>query len=147
MIHRTAAACCLTALLTACAGSDAPADPAADASQAPPTSAVTSAPSAPSSPSATPSPEPTVEGTVIELTYAGGEITGDTGRVEVALGDTVVLRVTSDVAEEVHVHGVDEYIDLPAGETTEATFVADVPGVFELELHGSGTLLTRMQVQ
>ena len=142
MIRRTAVGLSAVLLLAACGGSE-PAASSAPPSPLPP--ATSSAPS--SSPSASPSPSPTVEGTVIELTVAGGEVSGDTGRVEVPLNGTVILRVTSDVAEEVHVHGVDEYVDLAAGQTTEATFVADVPGVFELELHGSGQLLTRMQVQ
>lgn len=140
MIRRTAALSVSVLLLTACAGSDAPEAapaPSAPASSAPPVA----------SPSAGPSPSPTQEGTVIALTYVGGEVSGDTGRVEVPLGGTVILRVISDVAEEAHVHGVNEYVDLPAGQLTEASFVADVPGVFEIELHGSGALLTRMQVQ
>lgn len=140
VIRRTAALSCLVLALSACAGSE---QPAATPTGVPSDPAATSAAPAPSSAS----PSPTQEGTVVELTYAGGEVSGDTGRVEVPLGGTVVLRVTSDVAEQIHVHGVDEYVELPAGQSTEATFVADVAGVFEIELHGAGTLLTRLQVQ
>ena len=135
MITRTTALSLSGLLLSACAGTAAP--------EAAPTAAAP----APAAGSESASPEPAGEGTLVELTYEGGEVSGDTGRVEVPIGSTVVLRVTSDVQEEIHVHGVDEYVDLPAGKTTEASFVADVPGVFELELHGAGTLLTRMQVQ
>lgn len=134
MIRRTAALSLSVLLLSACAGTDAP---EAAPAPAPPTVSASPRPSA----------EPTEEGTVVELTYAGGEVSGDTGRVEVPLGSTVVLRVTSDVQEEIHVHGVDEYVDLPPGQATEASFVADIPGVFEVELHGAGTLMTKLQVQ
>jgi heme/copper-type cytochrome/quinol oxidase subunit 2 len=139
VICRTTAALCAALLLSACRS-----DPQAVAPENPPSA---SSPSAAASPSASPSPEPSESGKVIELTYAGGKVSGDTGRVEVPLGETVLLRVTSDVVEQVHVHGVEEYVDLPAGQTTEASFVAEIAGVFEVELHAAGTLLTRLQVQ
>lgn len=60
-------------------------------------------------------------------------------------GEPVTLLITSDIAEEVHVHGVDLYQDLAPGATTTVEFVAPAPGVYEIELHGSGTLLTRME--
>jgi hypothetical protein len=145
MIRRTAplaVLCALVLALPACAGTDEP----GDEPQAAPTASTPTA-STPATGSPGRSPEPAQDGTVIELTYADGEVSGDTDRVEVPLGGTVVLRVTSDVAEQIHVHGVDEYVDVPAGQPTEATFVADVPGVFEVELHRAGTLLTRLQVQ
>jgi hypothetical protein len=46
-------------------------------------------------------------------------VTGTSGREEVPLGEDVVLRISSDVAEEVHVHGYDVYGDIPrAGRST-----------------------------
>ena len=41
------------------------------------------------------------------MTVAGGQVSGDTGRVPVAAGEQVTLVVTSDVADEIHVHGYD----------------------------------------
>jgi plastocyanin len=61
-------------------------------------------------------------------------------------GDTVRLRFRSDVAEEVHIHGYDKYVDVPAGGTATARFEADAEGVFEIESHGSGELLAKLQV-
>ena len=83
---------------------------------------------------------------VIEISVAGGEVTGG-GRHEVPLGATVVLRVTSDAADEVHVHGYDLYLDLAPGEPAELTFEATIPGVFEAELHDSGIVLAELQIQ
>lgn len=112
-----------------------------------PAASLPPAPSAASPRTSTPSATTIEAGPLVELAVADGQVSGDTGRVEVPLGATVRLRVTSDVADEVHVHGVDEYVDLVPGQVAEASFVADVPGVFEVELHDAGTLLTRLQVQ
>lgn len=127
----------LVALLSGCSTGTDP-DTAAPAPAASP-SAASSQP-----PSAAPSPTPT--GTVIEAAYAGGQVTGVGPRIEVPVGETVVFRMTSDVAEEVHIHGYDLYVDLPAGGTGEAEFTADIPGSFELELHGSGQPITQLRV-
>ena len=65
-----------------------------------------------------------------------GDVEGG-GRIEVPLGSEVVLSVTSDVADEVHVHGYDLFFDVEAGVSTSFRFTADVPGIFEAELEGS----------
>lgn len=82
-----------------------------------------------------------------ELTYRNGEVEGGTRDEQVALGDPVRLIVTSDVDEEVHVHGYDIETDVPAGSTQTIEFEADLPGVWEVELHESGTALLSLQVQ
>jgi plastocyanin len=82
----------------------------------------------------------------IEVTVAHGKASGDTGRVEVATGTAVTLVVTSDVADEVHVHGYDIEKELTPGEPATLQFDATVPGVFEVELHHAGTVLLRLQV-
>jgi hypothetical protein len=61
-------------------------------------------------------------------------------RVEVRVGATVQLEVTSDVADELHVHGYDEALGLPPRAPATLRFRADIPGAFEVELHGSGPL-------
>jgi heme/copper-type cytochrome/quinol oxidase subunit 2 len=77
---------------------------------------------------------------------AGGKVTGDTGRVPVPVGDHVTLTITSDVADEVHVHGYDRTTALTPGTPAELTFDATIPGVFEVELHEAGTVLLSLQV-
>lgn len=126
------------ALLTGCsAGSD-------PETAAPPPAPSPAASSEAPAPTAAPSPAPT--GTVIEVTYAGGELTGVDPRVEVPLGEQVVLRVTSDVVEEIHVHGYDLYVDIPAGGTGEVEFTADLPGAYEVELHEAGRPIFQLRV-
>jgi len=82
----------------------------------------------------------------IEVTVAGGQVSGDTGRVPVAVGEQVTLVVTSDVADEIHLHGYDLTTALEPGTPVELPFDATVPGVFELELHEAGTVLLTLQV-
>ena len=75
------------------------------------------------------------------------QASGDTGRVPVAAGTTVTLVVTSDVADEVHVHGYDMESEAGTpGSRPSCTFDATIPGVFEVELHHAGTVLLRLQV-
>lgn len=71
---------------------------------------------------------------LVQLTYGDGQVTGVAGRVTVALGSTVTLQVTSDAAEEVHLHGYNLSTPVAAGSPAVPTFTADIPGVFEVEL-------------
>jgi plastocyanin len=85
-------------------------------------------------------------GQQIQVQIAGGQVTGDTGRVPVAVGTEVTLTITSDVADEVHLHGYDLEAELTPGTPAEITVDATLPGVFEVELHEAGTVLLTIQV-
>jgi hypothetical protein len=54
--------------------------------------------------------------------------------------------VDADVADEVHVHGYDLVADVAPGSPAELTFLADIPGVFEVELESSHVELLRLEV-
>ena len=123
----------VAALLTGCSAGTEADDP---------TVAVPPTPAA--SPQTTQSATP--DGTVIDVTYAGGEVTGVDPRVEVPLGEQVLLRVTSDVAEQIHVHGYDLYVDLVPGTPGEVAFTADKPGAYAVELHEAGRPLFQLRV-
>lgn len=144
----------LTAALLAAAAAACGTEPAApppapsSAASAPfPSSAPLSAPSsggAPAAASSSPAP-PAVQ--TIRLSYAGGAPGGQPGRVPVPLGTTVSLVASGDTADQVHLHGYDRYLEVPAGGAPATlTFTADIPGVFEVELHDSGLLLTQLEV-
>jgi hypothetical protein len=126
----------LALVLTACAGTDP------DTAATPGTSSA--APSSAASSSAAPS---SAAGQRIEVEVAGGQVTGDTGRVPVPIGGEVTLSVTGDAPDEVHVHGYDLTAELVPGTPAELTFAATVPGVFEVELHDAGTVLLSLQVE
>lgn len=73
-------------------------------------------------------------------------MTGQTGRVKVALGTRLRITVTSDVADELHVHGYDLTQELSAGQSGSLEFVADKPGVIEVELERAKLPLTRLEI-
>jgi hypothetical protein len=84
--------------------------------------------------------------TTIVVEYTHGEVRGDTGRVAVDAGAPVTITVTSDVADEAHLHGYDLETELTPGTPAELRFDATVPGVFELELHSAEKVLLTLQV-
>ena len=131
--------------LSACAGSDDAASPTGAPSAVAPTATPEQLPSP--SPTADPgSPVEPDDAQVVSLTYAAGQVTGDVDRVEVPLGTNVRLTITSDVVDEVHVHGYDLTTAVPSGQAAQVEFLADQPGVFEVELHDARKVLTRLQV-
>jgi hypothetical protein len=85
-------------------------------------------------------------GRVAEYHFAGGKVSGDS-RVTVKLGDQITVRVTSDVAEEVHIHTYDRKVELEPNVPGEVTFTADIPGVHEVELEDAGLHLFSLEVQ
>lgn len=96
---------------------------------------------------ATVAPAVTADGNQrVEVAFAGGAVTGGATRYAVPLGTTVELVVASDVADEIHLHGYDRTAFVTAGATATLRFVADVPGVFEVELEQRGTPLAQLQV-
>jgi hypothetical protein len=82
----------------------------------------------------------------VRISYLGGQVSGDTGTVPVALGSQVILEVTTDADEEAHLHGYDKAAQIPAGGTATIAFTADIPGQFEFELHHSGAALAVLRV-
>jgi len=82
----------------------------------------------------------------ISIKVRGGKASGDTGRIAVPVGTPIVLSVSSDVADEIHVHGYDLSADVEAGGTVRIPFVADTPGRFEVELENLGVQLAEITV-
>lgn len=86
------------------------------------------------------------QGPTVVVTVRDGAVAGGARDVRVPLGEEVVLRVESDVADEVHVHGYDLFVDVVPGAVAELRFVADLAGVWEVELEGAGLDLAALQV-
>jgi FtsP/CotA-like multicopper oxidase with cupredoxin domain len=82
-----------------------------------------------------------------EIRIEGGKVSPPPGWLEVARGQTVTITVTSDVPDEVHVHGYDVTADLRPGEPATVTFTAGRSGVFEVETHESGLVLVQVAVR
>jgi len=82
----------------------------------------------------------------LALTVSKGKVTGDTGRVKVPIGSRVRITVTSDVADEIHVHLYDLTQEISANSPGSIEFVADKPGVIEVELEHAKLPLTRLAI-
>jgi hypothetical protein len=140
MIRIVLPAVVLGLALSGCAGKSASSGPAARS--APATTPVSSAPA---NPSAAPS-GPTADQT-IRITYANGQVSGVPTVVKVRHNSTVALVVSSDVADEVHVHGYDKAADVTKGGTVTIVFTATLQGRFEVELETLKHRLVLLQVQ
>ncbi len=81
-----------------------------------------------------------------EVVVEGGTITGGVHRFEVAVGDLVEVTVRSDAADDVHLHVYDLKVPVDAGMPAVLLVEADIPGVFEAELHGAGFKLFELEV-
>ena len=145
------AALLLGALLAGCAGTSRTAAPVSTTTSPAASTPATSTPAAsatPTAPAVPSSPVPaTAEVTPLTLVLVDGEVTGDTPLARLSVGRPVRLSVTSDVADELHVHGVDETVALEPGEPAVLEFTPESPGRFEVELHDARRVLTRLQVR
>jgi len=104
-------------------------------------------PGSPQSPTPDGQPSPRRDMVVVEATISGGAVQTDGDRVEVGLGETVRLVVLSDANDELHVHGYELKRPVAAGKELTLEFVADIPGVFEVELEQAGLPLFELRVR
>jgi hypothetical protein len=82
----------------------------------------------------------------ITLTFARGSVPGGVARIPVHLGSTVDLLVHSDVTDEVHLHGYNRLVNITAGQPTKLEFLANIPGVFDVELEQRGIQLAQLEI-
>lgn len=75
-----------------------------------------------------------------------GEPVGGVAELTYDKGERVKFRVTSDSAEEIHLHGYDIGKDVAAGGTVTFDFTADLEGVFEIELEERATQIAELTV-
>jgi hypothetical protein len=109
------------------------------------TTAVTT--TAPEPTTTAPEPATTTSGpTTITIVVKNAVPDGGIKRAIVDKGDSVVLVVRSDVADEVHLHGYNLSTDVPAGGVGRIRFVATVPGRFEAELEQRGVKIADLTV-
>jgi hypothetical protein len=92
-------------------------------------------------------PEKPAEPKVPELEIRGGAPVGGPLEVEVTEGDELRIDISTDAADELHLHSYDVYFDIVPGKTNELVVEkADIGGVFELESHTTGALLAEISV-
>jgi hypothetical protein len=67
--------------------------------------------------------------------------------IQVHVGENLILRVTSDRDDELHLHGYDLHLHLRAGEPGALAFQAVHSGHFDYELHHAQLELGALEVQ
>ena len=134
------------ALLAACGGDDdtSASTSSTDTPASTGSTATTSGDGSSTTTATAAAPEPV--GTVLEVVVSGGAVEGGARDEQVSVGDEVTIRVTADVADEIHVHGYDLFAETVPGQPSDLTFVADIPGQFEVELESTHMLLLNLVV-
>ena len=85
---------------------------------------------------------------VIDVTVEGGQVTPTNKQFDGTVGEPIVLRVNSDVADELHVHSNPEHefsVEPEQGQRFE--FIVSVPGAVDVELHGLNRTIATIRVR
>ena len=125
------------AATTTATESPAPAPPAETAAPAPETAPAETA--APAETTAKPAP--------LRIETKGGTPVGGVRELVVQAGEAVRFTVTSDVPEEVHVHGYDILKEVAPGAPARFRFEATLEGIYEVELERSGEPILELRVE
>lgn len=84
---------------------------------------------------------------VFEIAVEKGRRVSGPEVLQVQEGAQVVLRLTSDASDELHLHGYELTLKVWPGATAELAFSADRTGRFEYELHRAHTALGAIEVR
>jgi hypothetical protein len=93
-----------------------------------------------------PRPRPPAAET-IRIAVRDGRVVGGIRRATIERGRRVVLVVTADVSDHVHLHGYDVMRDVRPGVTARLPFRATVPGRFEVELEDRRLQIAELTVR
>jgi hypothetical protein len=83
---------------------------------------------------------------VIDIVVDADGKVAEVVEAKASIGELIQINITSAVADELHVHAYEVKLDVHAGMERSVEFEADIPGVFEIELEGSGVLVAKLQV-
>jgi hypothetical protein len=89
---------------------------------------------------------PAANAEVPTIVVREGEPVGGAQELEYSAGEEIRFRVTSDQAEEIHVHGYDISKEVAAGGTVEFAFPAELEGIYEAELEELGVQIVELRV-
>lgn len=83
----------------------------------------------------------------INVTIAHGQVTPTNADLQARVKQPITLHVTSDVADELHVHSTpDHKFPVAAAPNQTFQFSVDVPGDVEVELHHLNRTIATIQV-
>ena len=72
---------------------------------------------------------------VTRIRIRAGEVVGGPAEIRVTKGDTVVIVVSADTPDDIHLHGYDIEKQVEPGRPARFRFKANLEGQFELESH------------
>lgn len=84
---------------------------------------------------------------IFELVIKDKKIVSGPETIKVTEGDETTIKITSDEAEEFHVHAYDNSVELEPNKQVTLTFTANLTGRFPFELEESKTDLGALEVQ
>jgi sporulation-control protein spo0M len=85
---------------------------------------------------------------LIDVQIKGGEVTPTNQQLEAKVNQPIVVKVNSDVADELHVHSTpDHTFKIEAKPVQQFQFTVGVPGKVDIELHQLGKTIATVQVQ
>ncbi len=85
--------------------------------------------------------------TIYHLRVRGGKPVGGLRTITFKKGGRVRFTVTSDVPDEIHVHGYDFHKTVAKGATISFDFPATIDGIFVVELEHRSEQIASLQVQ
>jgi plastocyanin len=91
--------------------------------------------------------EPEAKPAETQIEVKGGEVVGGVQEIKVTQGDDIRFSVTSDAADEIHVHGYDVKKDVEPGEPVSFDIPAKITGIFEVELEEAGVQVASLRVK
>ena len=124
-------------------GSTAPSGAASTSTGGTPAASAPATSTAASTPTATTPAQPAFK----TVRVVNGQPQGGIKTLSFQKGDQVRLRVVSDVADEIHVHGYDLAKDVEQGGSVRFSFPATIEGRFEIELENAGTQIANLEVR
>ncbi|ORV19120.1 hypothetical protein [Mycobacterium celatum] len=85
---------------------------------------------------------------VVDVTIAHGQVSPANATLQAKVHQPITFRVTSDAADELHVHSVpDHEFQVAAAPNQTFQFSVDVPGNVDVELHHLDRTVATIQVR
>jgi plastocyanin len=83
----------------------------------------------------------------LDVSVKGSTVTPTPTTVEIKVGQTLRLTVTSDHDDELHAHGFNQEVEIKAGKPVTLNLSTNVPGTYEVEMHHPSLRLLKVLVQ
>ncbi|MBP1115462.1 hypothetical protein [Rhodococcus sp. PvP016] len=91
---------------------------------------------------------PRITPTTLDVSIVDGEVTPVDQRLEGRVGEEILVTVSSDAEDEIHVHSVPEHsFPVAVGDNQQFRFTVDVPGSVDVELHEADVTVATVLVR